>query len=348
MRTIICIFLGLNIYSLLGQNVGNYKTFIDVINEARTQPQAFLKKYQEDLKGSKLAPILKTMKPIEKIAWDEGLYQMCLQEVNGKLSPAYKGKNKVCGYSGGKGSGDELIPIEVVESYYTNVIDPDYAYFGMCTQKDKYVIYWGSKCEKTKYTFTFNEAIDSSKVVFSNLRTADKETYLTAEEKEMIKEINFVRAYPKVYAKIIAKSVSEEKDLAKKTLDAANELIAELDTMKPRSILKPSRCVYDAAKKHGLDCQKRGAMDHMGSDGSWPWDRLKKTCNVEDGNENLAGTSQGVRAAVIDLLLDDGISSRGHRYNMLNPQWNQVGCFAYVKEKNQWYTMKTYVQNFIK
>ena len=53
----------------------------------------------------------------------------------------------------------------------------------------------------------------------------------------MIKEINFVRQYPKVYASIIANYLSNESKswwgLNKDEYDAGLELIDELKSMKP-------------------------------------------------------------------------------------------------------------------
>ena len=61
------------------------------------------------------------------------------------------------------------------------------------------------------------------------------------------------------------------------------------------------------------------------------------------GNENLVGGEKSVRILVIQLLIDSGISSRGHRYNMLDPSWKYIGCYGYKSEE-----MYNYVQNFAK
>ncbi len=165
-------------------------------------------------------------------------------------------------------------------------------------------------------------------------------------DKEMIKEINFVRQYPLVYAGIVSKHLAEEAKLSggglsKARYDAAMELIAELKTMKPVRLLYPKRCVYEAAKKHGEDCKKRGFVAHTGSDGTSPFDRIAKACYNLEGNENITGGRKNVRILVIQLLIDDGISSRGHRYNMLNSDWKYAGCYGY-DGGNMFY----YIQNF--
>ncbi|WP_431137801.1 hypothetical protein, partial [Psychroserpens mesophilus] len=74
-------------------------------------------------------------------------------------------------------------------------------------------------------------------------------------DKEMIKEINFVRQYPKVYASIVAKYLSDKSKswvgLSKAEYNAGTELIEELKEMSPSQLLYPKACVYEAAKKHG-------------------------------------------------------------------------------------------------
>jgi uncharacterized protein YkwD len=93
------------------------------------------------------------------------------------------------------------------------------------------------------------------------------------------------------------------------------------------STLQPLQCLYVAARKHGNDQRKRGATDHQGSDGSWPWDRVLRECSdLKDGNENLVGGPANIRRAVILLLVDDGIEGRGHRKTTLNPDWKYVAC----------------------
>ena len=163
----------------------------------------------------------------------------------------------------------------------------------------------------------------------------------------MVQEINFVRKYPDVYAKIIATYLAKESKsysgLNNDTYNAGIELIKELRKMPSLNILTPDKCIYEAAKKHGLDCKKRGYFAHEGSDKSNPWDRITQECpEYITGNENGSGGSGSPREHVIGLLLDDGISSRGHRYNIIDRRWLYVACYRFdnPKYKYQW------VQNF--
>ena len=58
-----------------------------------------------------------------------------------------------------------------------------------------------------------------------------------------------------------------------------------------------------------------------------PWDRVLRECpSLKDSNENLVGGTSNVRDAVILLLVDDGIQSRGHRRTLLQADWKYVAC----------------------
>ncbi|MEM6318346.1 MAG: LysM peptidoglycan-binding domain-containing protein [Bacteroidota bacterium] len=148
--------------------------------------------------------------------------------------------------------------------------------------------------------------------------------YMSNEENQMLTEINLMRSNPAGYIPYIEqykRDIQSGKSFGS-SLAVCDELIAELRRTRKLSILQPAPCLYQAAKKHGLDQQSRGSTGHDGSDGSWPWDRVKRECSqMTDGNENLVGGPADVREAVILLLVDDGIPSRGHRKTLLNKDW---------------------------
>lgn len=148
--------------------------------------------------------------------------------------------------------------------------------------------------------------------------------YMSSEELSMMDEINLMRSNPAGYIPYIEqykRDIQSGKSFGS-SLAVCDELIAELRVTPPLSILQPALCIYEAAKKHGLDQKARGSTGHDGSDGSWPWERVKRACSqMTDGNENLVGGPADVREAVILLLVDDGIPSRGHRKTLLNKDW---------------------------
>jgi uncharacterized protein YkwD len=111
---------------------------------------------------------------------------------------------------------------------------------------------------------------------------------------------------------------------------ALTTLVSDLKSLKPLSILKPDNGIYLAAMKHARDQNAHNwNLMHTGSDGSMPWDRIKKFApRMATGNENLAGRYPAAtpRTIVLQLLIDEGIPGYGHRYNLLNPEWTHVAC----------------------
>lgn len=159
-----------------------------------------------------------------------------------------------------------------------------------------------------------------------------KYPYLKSEELEMIEEINLIRSNPKGYIPHIQQYIKDVKSGKSfgfgDPVAVSYELIDQLENTPPLSILEPAECVYRAAKNHGEDRRNAGSNDHVGTDGSWPWDRILRECDyLQDGNENLVGGPSSIRKAVILLLVDDGIPNRGHRSTLLNPKWKYVACY---------------------
>jgi LysM repeat protein len=159
--------------------------------------------------------------------------------------------------------------------------------------------------------------------------TVNNTTSMTKDEMSMVNEINLVRSNPAGYIIHIEKYIADlqKEGNNQSAIAAARELIAELFRLPNLSTLQPMECIYNAAKKHGADQLRRGNADHQGSDGSMPWDRVLRECpSLKDGNENLVGGPADIRTAVIILLVDDGIQSRGHRRTMLQADWRYVAC----------------------
>jgi len=176
------------------------------------------------------------------------------------------------------------------------------------------------------------------------LNTGSEANYLSAIEKEMIREINYVRAFPEEYIKHIDEYKKELQRQGKiKEYKAALELISELRAANSLSLLYPEEALYQAAQKHGIDQQKRGYTGHVGSDGTLPLGRIKASSDYTHGAENLVGDAKSVREAVILLLIDAGITNRAHRKAILNPEWKYIGCYYAGKVG---YQSNCWVQNF--
>lgn len=177
-----------------------------------------------------------------------------------------------------------------------------------------------------------NTSTNTSTASGSLMLSPSKYPYMQSEELQMLEEINLIRSNPKGYIPYIQEYIKDVKSGKSfgfgDPVAVSYELIEQLENTQPLSILEPAECVYRAAKVHGEDRKNAGSNDHVGTDGSWPWDRILKECDyLKDGNENLVGGPSSIRKAVILLLVDDGIPNRGHRSTLLNPKWKYAACY---------------------
>jgi uncharacterized protein YkwD len=153
----------------------------------------------------------------------------------------------------------------------------------------------------------------------------------------IIAELNRVRANPAAYAaqlqvfrqyyegtllKIPGKTPIQTVEGVK----AVDEAIQFLHSISPIQPLNRSTGLSQAAKAHVIDQGPKGTIGHNGSDGSDPFVRMARY-----------GTAQGLQAETISygantaqdvvrqLIIDDGVPSRGHRQIIINPQLGVVG-----------------------
>jgi len=189
---------------------------------------------------------------------------------------------------------------------------------------------WGQSNAKASGVTIPKINIDTSSINFDELNTAAESWYMTTEERQMVRELNFVRKYPQVYAGIVAQYLTEQQnsmEMQDDELRVGLELIEVLRNEPSLSVLQPKECVYNASKSHGMYQAKTGQIGHAGYNSLYPEGRLKITCGkVEGGGENLVAGLETVRASLLSLLIDFGIADRGHRHNILNPEWKYVGC----------------------
>lgn len=204
----------------------------------------------------------------------------------------------------------------------------------------------GTGTTYTGGTTTTSTSTSTSRPTAGAKPTKAKAAYMNNEELQMIDEINLLRSNPNGYIPYVQEYISELQKNGSfgNSIETARELILELQQTPALSILEPKQCVFTAAQKHGMDEKSRGSTGHMGSDNSWPWDRVLRECpSLSDGNENLVGGPDNIRRSVMLLLVDDGIPNRGHRKTLLNPAWKYVGCYKVGTVNNM---PNCWVQNF--
>ncbi|MBA3894343.1 MAG: CAP domain-containing protein [Gemmatimonadales bacterium] len=107
---------------------------------------------------------------------------------------------------------------------------------------------------------------------------------------------------------------------------AVAEAIAELQARRPVGPLRWSKGLTAAAGDHVRDQGPVGGLEHTGTDRSDPARRASRYGRWVQGiAENIAYGENSAREVVIQLLVDDGVPGRGHRDNMLSPNWGAGG-----------------------
>lgn len=171
----------------------------------------------------------------------------------------------------------------------------------------------------------------------SQSRTLEKAKFLSPLENAVIQEINRARTTPqdysilleqwkKYYDKKLLKLPGETPLLTNEGVSALLEAIQSLRSMKSVPLLTPSKGMSLAAKDHVKDFVSTGTSPHVGSDHSQPWERAKRYGTWQKVfGEMISLGHDKARNIVMSLVIDDGVSHRGHRKNMFNPDFRSIG-----------------------
>jgi uncharacterized protein YkwD len=167
------------------------------------------------------------------------------------------------------------------------------------------------------------------------------ETYLSEVEKEVIREINKVRTNPKAYAHCLKQERRYYRGRlierpgkrpvrtheGRAALEACIAMLEKATAVQP---LTPDENLSRAAALLASEQAETGATGHVCADGRTIKDRITRYCGDRYTKmaENISyGGDAGpdASAIVIRFLIDDGIPSRGHRLNLLNPSFTHCG-----------------------
>lgn len=154
----------------------------------------------------------------------------------------------------------------------------------------------------------------------------------------IVDEINVFRRNPKKYAKEMQQLAGRYQG---KTLTfpddgiqvecvegiaALKDCLLQLSSCEPLSTITTSQAISSACTLHLADMQANNFSSHLGSDGSTPEDRLSSVGqHREQCGENIVFGVRAPKEAVYQMLLDDGSPERGHRANLLNPEFHFMG-----------------------
>lgn len=158
-----------------------------------------------------------------------------------------------------------------------------------------------------------------------------------AIELETVAELNLARTQPKQYAELLRayrefirgnyfERPGEITVVLNEGVKAVDEAIAFLERQKPLPPLLLSKGLSLAAMDHAKDQGATGQTGHAGSDRSTMGQRIERYGTWQKtAGENIAYGAESARDVVIQLIVDDGVASRGHRANIFNANFLVVG-----------------------
>lgn len=156
--------------------------------------------------------------------------------------------------------------------------------------------------------------------------------------RQVLAEINRARTQPAAYADFLAerRAAFQDKILnlpgqepleTREGVAPLDEAIAALRALpKPLPALEFDEALAAAAAELATDQFKTGQTGHVGSAGGTMTTRLARQGTVQgQAGENLAYGTASPEEIVFSLMVDDGVAGRGHRGNLLNPEFRRVG-----------------------
>lgn len=191
-------------------------------------------------------------------------------------------------------------------------------------------------------------ATNSNNWDIQSLDTGRQASFLSQLEKDVILEINLMRSNPSRYAELyltdFRKMFRGKKIMVRgqtplityEGTKAVDECIQVLKKTPALPIFSPVEGLCRAARDHARDQAHSGRTGHDGSDGSTMTQRIERYGQWSGlCGENISYGYKDARRIVIQLLVDDGVPSRGHRESFLNPQFNLIGaaCGKHAKFK---------------
>ena len=145
-----------------------------------------------------------------------------------------------------------------------------------------------------------------------------------APASDVVREMNVARQQPAQYAAYLEERRATYR--GKEGNRALEDAIRFLRSASPRQPLALSHGMSRAAADHCAD-QAGGGMSHRGRGGSSTGDRLNRYGRWSGRwGENLSCGRSSAREIVLALIVDDGLSSRKHRANIFNPEFNYAGA----------------------
>lgn len=162
------------------------------------------------------------------------------------------------------------------------------------------------------FVFAFiSPAQEWKKEQLSKANTVADITYLTEIEKETILYLNLARLYPKDFIKIELSGTSHNHYEA--------SLIKTLKSMNPMSPMVFDETLYEFAKCYSKEMGDKGTVGHN-----------RRKCKNGNFAECCSYGMNTGREVVLQLLIDEGVPSLGHRKICLSERFSKIGVSVHT------------------
>ncbi|MFN5460694.1 MAG: hypothetical protein ACK5AY_12350 [Bacteroidota bacterium] len=144
------------------------------------------------------------------------------------------------------------------------------------------------------------------------LDVANKTKWLNKEEKEVYYYLNYARVYPVDFCNefIIPLYKKNPEDVYLATL------IMHLNEMKPLNPVTPDRQLFEESLCHAKSTGEAGITGH---------DRISSSCSSSFMAESISYGDTDAAGHIVNLLVDSGVESLGHRYICLGEGYTVCG-----------------------
>lgn len=166
--------------------------------------------------------------------------------------------------------------------------------------------------------------------IFAKANTAKDIDYLSEKEKSVIFYYNLVRLEPALFMDTYVKHYIDSTRNHNKYTSSLTKTLKDINEM---GVLYPSPELFQLAKAHAIEFGKSGKTGH----GNFKkrFQAYSSQCHCRIAENCYYGNSDPLNI-VICLLIDENVRNLGHRKNILNPEFKNIGVSVAKHKTYKW------------
>ena len=146
-------------------------------------------------------------------------------------------------------------------------------------------------------------------------------------DRQVLDEINYARVHPAAYARDLLQSRGEDGQYGRRDPGPLEEAVDFLQRQRPLPPLSANPDLEMAAADLVAAQGPRGLTGHGGGGGSSPSERIHRRGVSRSLSAEAISYGYGTAAGVVrQLIIDDGVSNRGHRMVIFDPNLQVAGA----------------------